>query len=330
MKSCAHLCKVRNLFMQKKDSYCSGMRLKASIIAGINWFSLFKNEVDAINVFPVPDADTGKNIHSTFLSILEYLKKADHHRVWDVAEKSAEGALMGARGCSGIIISGFFKGFSEVVGSRSRLSALDLANCFKAASLKAYETVVEPREGTILTVAKDMANATLKAAKKIPRLSVVIKTAYEVARESLEATPKKLEILAKNGVVDAGGLGLVYFLEGMERYNFGRSIKKVSGDHTILVRPSFSKQTIPSRFCAELILSSNTIERRRLEDILTRLGDSLIISGLKAPTGKEMIYKIHIHTKEPKLVLMKLSELGRVNEIKVDDMQKQHLDSLKK
>ncbi|MFH1202491.1 MAG: DAK2 domain-containing protein [Candidatus Omnitrophota bacterium] len=312
----------------KNISYCSGLRLKASIISGINWFSLFKNEVDAINVFPVPDSDTGKNMYQTFSSILEYLKKANWRSASDVAEKAALGAVMGARGCSGVILSGFFRGFAEAIGNKIWLSGRDLALCFKSASDKAYQTVVKPKEGTILTVAKDMANVCLKATKRDGSLKTVMKTAYGAAQKSLKATPKKLKILSRYKVVDSGGQGLVYFLEGMERYNFGRSIKKAAKGKVFLIRPTFKIEVpIPNKFCTEFILRSNKLRRESLEDILTKLGDSLIISQIQGFQGGVMIYKIHIHSKEPRQILNRLSKVGVVSEIKVDDMQHQHLEA---
>jgi DAK2 domain fusion protein YloV len=301
----------------------SGRRTKNALLAGIAWFGHFRKHIDKINVFPVPDGDTGKNMHHAFQAAQKEIESVPGKSAAEVSWAAARGALVGGRGCSGMILSGFFSGFAEAVGDKKALTAQDLALAFQVGCLHARERIDHPVEGTILTVGEAAAKHALEEADKSKNLIDVMVSAWKGADIALQNTPKQLKILKENNVVDAGGMGLVYFLEGMVRFNFRQSLSAeaalplVPGTHAKIM--SQPHRVSSFKYCTEFIVRGEGLTRQILQETLQLLGIELMIAS--AEPG---IYKVHVHTKKPEQVLKKIGLLGTIAWQKVDDMEKQH------
>ena len=300
---------------------CDGIRLKNFIIAGAKWVYHHKDHLDEINYFPVPDADTGANMYLTFTSILNEIRKVENpYLTSSIARAAALGGLMGSKGNSGLILSQFFRGFSESIGDKEVLDAEDIANAFYRAAQTAREGILSPKDGTILSVAYDGANAALASISKSEDLIEVMTSFYDGACESLEKTKTLLPELRKAGVVDAGGKGLVLFFEGMLRLATARSVKDVPViDSQEIPDKAKAGKTITHQFCTTFIIQKNLdIDDNHIKKIIKSYGDSVIVDK-----GIDNFAKIYIHTNNPDQVLEKASELGKITNVMIDDMKKQ-------
>jgi DAK2 domain fusion protein YloV len=195
-----------------------GQGVKRLAQAGYNWLDTNRQSVNALNVFPVPDGDTGTNMCLTMKAAIEEIKNSPEPKAGKMLEALAQGALLGARGNSGVILSQLWRGFARSVGDKEAIGSADLAAAFGSARDTAYKGVVRPVEGTILTVAKDMATAAEEAAKDGADPATLLERVLKAADESVRRTPELLPILKEAGVVDSGGKGLYYLLEGMLRW----------------------------------------------------------------------------------------------------------------
>lgn len=303
-----------------------GVRLKHTLAAGIHWFSNFRQDIDAINVFPVADGDTGKNMHQAFMAVLKEIQGIRHNSVAAVAEAAARGALLGGRGSSGMILSGFFSGFAEGVGGRDVLTAEVFAQALHMGCLRARERIDRPREGTILSVGEAAALHALKESGATTDMHRIFVSALEAARRALAETPKHLQVLADNCVVDAGGLGLVCFLEGAVRY-----LNRAPLTHTAatarprpLRRPLNLKpaEVYAEHFCVEFILEHCPLSQHELSARLKPRGRELMIAQ-----ASDQTYKIHIHVEDGEAILRQAGEWGRVAWHKLEDMRQQHQDA---
>lgn len=306
----------------KNGKICTGLRFKATLIAGIGWFAQFKDEVNRINIFPVPDADTGNNIHNTFCMMQSELIKSDWRRVSSVAQAAAQGALMGARGCSGTIMAGFFNGFNKGVIEKDTITAREIADSLMLGAEFAFKTVTNPKEGTMLTVARDAARAAQEAAENgNANLLEVLEFSLGEAKKSLLMTTQTLEVLRQANVVDAGAQGLVYFFEGMARYNAGQELKALPPDFTkenLKFQPS--KDAIKLRYCVDFILKTRDLTVDSAREILAGLGEDIIINELGSPDSDYHNVKVHLHTQVPEIVFDSFGQYGRLMNIKVDDL----------
>ena len=197
--------------------YCTGKRFKQIIMAGADWVVKNRDYLNKINVFPVPDGDTGSNMSATLIAAVREMEALKDSSLETVAKAAAWGALMGARGNSGIIMAQILSGLAEGVKGRDRLFADDLAAAFTWAGEKAQRAILHPAEGTILTVISDAAETAREIAKTEKDLAIFLDGMVTSARSSVERTPLLLPKLKEAGVVDAGGLGFLYFLEGILR-----------------------------------------------------------------------------------------------------------------
>ena len=197
-----------------KTKIANGQTLKNMFVAGTKWLEGSVSEINAINVFPVPDGDTGTNMLLTMQSAINEIKNIDNEAVSPIAEAIAHGALMGARGNSGVILSQFWRGLAQGLEGKDTFDGKDFANALSEASRVAYEGVIHPVEGTMLTVLKDAANAALSATDDSTDLISVLNIVVEAARDSVERTPDLLPVLREAGVVDAGGQGMYVLLDG--------------------------------------------------------------------------------------------------------------------
>lgn len=302
---------------------CDGIRLKNFIVAGAKWLFHHKDYLDKINFFPVPDGDTGANMYLTFTSILNEMRKVENpYATSAIARAAAMGALMGSKGNSGLIISQFFRGFSESIGDKEILDAEDISNAFKRAAQAAREGVLDPKDGTILTVAEAGAESASRLAGKSDDFVAVIKSFYDSANIHLEATRDILPENKKAGVVDAGGQGLVVFFEGMLRLASGSSVKKSPEWDTPAEQISVEGKIIQHQYCTSFIVQRNiNVSDTKIRQVIVDLGDSIVIDK-----GIDNYAKIHIHTNTPDMVLEKVSDLGVISNIVIDDMKRQIVD----
>ncbi len=306
----------------KKIHYIDGNRLKRAIIAGSQIIFRNKEHLNEINVFPVPDGDTGTNMALTMNQVNEDLKKSDDRSVSNISKDLADAALRGAQGNSGAILAQFFQGFAEAVSGKVKLTTKHFAEAVQHAKKSAREAMSEPREGTIITVISDWANAVEKFAHKTDDFMDLLKHSLSRARQALKETPHKLEALKKAGVVDAGAEGFVNLLEGIIHFIEKGRIKDAAHFASFTKSSTDSPQNISGdirfRYCTECIFEAVNTDRKKLQNILGDFGDSMIIVG-----GPKK-FRIHIHTNYPKKVFKTLRTLGFVESEKVDDMKKQH------
>lgn len=306
--------------------YLDGDRLKNALIASIGLIAQNRDFLNKINVFPVPDGDTGTNMFLTMNRISSGITGLSNSSVAVVSSQVAEAALMGAQGNSGAILAQFFHGFAEGVRGKLRLTTKAFASAVQDAKGAAYAALKDPREGTILSVINDWANQIQKTAQKTEDFVELLKNGLQIARTSLIETTKKLEVLRKAGVVDAGAQGFVYFLEGIVNFIDKGKIKKI-------IDSMSQQRSMPAagpvigadveikfRYCTECMLTGETISQRDLKDKLADLGDSLIVAG-----GAGRV-RIHIHTDSPEQVFRIARRCGEISGQKIDDMKQQHRD----
>jgi len=306
---------------KKTIAYLSAKRFKLCILAGAE--SVFKNRdhLNKINVFPVPDGDTGSNLSMSLMSVVREIEALQDPSLETIVKATAWGALMGARGNSGIIFAQILSGIAEGIEGKERLSAKDVALSFSYAVKKAYKAILYPTEGTILTVVREIAEAAIEAAENTSDLYFLLHAMVTAARTSVERTPEMLPKLKEAGVIDAGGLGFLYFLEGMLRLVDGIAMDDTTVDNEKML-VDMQKETSTSqpsnRYCTEFILKGSQISEDHLKKDLSQKGDSIVV------IGDSRLARVHIHTGQPQKVLEYAFSLGQVSSIKVDDMLTQH------
>ncbi|HEX6351053.1 MAG TPA: DAK2 domain-containing protein [Candidatus Dormibacteraeota bacterium] len=293
--------------------------MKLALLGSLNWLAANQEEVNRLNVFPVPDGDTGTNMLLTLQSAVEDIKDSPATDVGRIARIAAHGSLMGARGNSGVILSQIFRGFAKAVEGKTELGPAELAAAFEEAANAAYRAVLKPTEGTILTVARE-AGRSATAAAGDPRATVtgVIKAAAEGARRAVEKTPAQLQILRDAGVVDAGGFGLQVMLEGMLK-----SVQDADVDVTqITVRPvAQTSMELPEEgwgYCTEFLIAGEGLDVDRIREAIAALGDSVLV------VGEPELVKVHVHTDDPPRVIGLAGGFGRLEKLNVGDMSTQH------
>ncbi|NMA92354.1 MAG: DAK2 domain-containing protein [Firmicutes bacterium] len=308
-----------------------GKQLKNLFIWGAN--SLFEREeyINNLNVFPVPDGDTGTNMKLTLVAALEALKELPQDQVSAtvVVKIIKESTLKGARGNSGVILSQLFRGFALGVGDTDVLTPADFSRGLVAGVTAAYRAVMRPVEGTILTVAREVSRAATKSADSECGYLDYFKTICTAARIALEDTPRLLPVLREAGVVDAGGMGLLCLYKGyydyMERVwnNLGDSIPEdimvpIISSPPVHARVVELPQETVGGYCTELLIKGAGLSPETLKQELQLFGDSLMV------VGEGDLVKIHIHTEQPGAVLTACQGRGTLHDIKIDNMQDQH------
>lgn len=302
------------------------------IISGTN--HLYNNypEVDSLNVFPVPDGDTGMNMNLTMSSGMKEVQNKVDNDVYAIATSFSKGLLMGARGNSGVITSQIFRGFAQAMEGKKALNAVDLAEAFVNGSAVAYKAVIRPVEGTILTVIRESANVMLNNVNREMTINKAFNVLLKEARESLKRTPELLPILKEVGVVDSGGYGLVIILEGMEKALLGEVIEKsLATVEAQAIAPQiqvhdFIGDKVEEEFgyCTEFILRLGPAEtkkpfvEKRFTNVIGSRGDSLVV------VRDDDIVKVHVHTLEPGSVLTYAQNFGEFVTLKIDNMTEQH------
>lgn len=307
--------------------YIEGKMLRDMFVSGANNLQNHKELVDKLNVFPVPDGDTGTNMSLTISYAMKELAKVENDSITEIGKSLSKGSLMGARGNSGVILSQIIRGFSKSIEGKEQISTEDLAKAFKNGSDTAYKAVIKPIEGTILTVVRESGEYAIKAAKKEKDLLKFLEMVIDEANKSLERTPELLKNLKEAGVVDSGGKGLVLIYEGMYEVLKGNPIKaKDLNDSNVSevkqAGTSINTEDIKFCYCTEFILESNSISDTEIRDIMLKYGDSLAV------VGDEGIIKVHVHTNDPGLVLQDALKHGQLVTIKIENMKLQHENTL--
>ncbi|WP_155286689.1 DAK2 domain-containing protein [Lacticaseibacillus zhaodongensis] len=292
--------------------------------------------VNSLNVFPVPDGDTGTNMNLTFQSGAKAVLESDSQSVGELAQKLGKGLLMGARGNSGVISSQLFRGFAKNVEKKQSLTASDLAAAFAAGVETAYSAVMKPVEGTILTVAREAAKAALKEAKGTDDAGVVMTTTVEAARRALAKTPDLLPVLKQVGVVDSGGQGLTFLYEGfMEALtgetsdaayvpNDGEMNEMINATHHQDAQIQLNPDDIVYGYCTEMMVGLGKGEDNQefnydeFRQYLSGYGDSLLV------IADDEVVKVHVHTEHPGTVFRYGQQFGTLDKIKIDNMRLQH------
>ena len=302
----------------------NGKIFKEMIESGANNLSNHFVEIDTLNVFPVPDGDTGTNMSLTFSSGVNDALKVDSDSISDIAKALSKGLLMGARGNSGVITSQIFRGLYQALQDNDEVSGLQLANAFVNGSRVAYKAVMRPVEGTILTVIREASDYTLLYASDNIDITCkdVMAKLVEEANASLERTPDLLPVLKEVGVVDSGGAGLVKILEGFLSYLNGVKIEK---DESVSSVTSSAAEVESDEFgyCTEFIirLDPNKVAKfkeEKLKKSLAELGNSLVV------VQDEDIVKVHVHTLKPGDALNLGQRYGEFVKLKIENMQEQH------
>ncbi|MGA3039043.1 MAG: DAK2 domain-containing protein [Vulcanimicrobiaceae bacterium] len=297
-----------------------GLGFTKIIAAGTYFLKKYRGVLNDINVFPVPDGDTGSNLYLTARSALLEAGRTRNPALGEVAAAAASGALLGARGNSGVILSQMFRGFANAVCQLDAISARDLGTALGRAVTEARSAVLDPVEGTILSVATAAAEEAVACGARTNELYALGDAIVRATSEALERTPQRLEVLREAGVVDAGAAGFLYFLEGILRFEPDASEHVTSYPRRANRIHSFrGRQDVSAnRYCTEFLLCDATIESQGLKKYLTPHGDSLLVAGIS------QMLRVHIHTDVPQLVQSLAAEHGTLDRVKVDDMQQQH------
>lgn len=304
------------------------------IQAAASWLDVNKEGVDALNVFPVPDGDTGTNMYLTLQAAVREVEKVRDNSVSRVADAAAQGSLMGARGNSGVILSQFFRGFARAISGKESIDATWLAKGFNGAVRQAYQAVMRPVEGTVLTVAREAAKAAADTARTNTDILVVLQATLVQARRTLAMTPTMLPVLREARVVDAGGKGLVVALEGAIQALQGGQVtdwERVALEETQAERRTLTPvgaRALPAeetaealhyKYCTEFVLKGEgRLNLERIKRHLGPHGDSMLVVG-DAKTAK-----IHIHTNRPGFILEYAVKLGDLVEIQINNMAEQN------
>ncbi|MDQ6877139.1 MAG: DAK2 domain-containing protein [Candidatus Dormibacteraeota bacterium] len=298
-----------------------GPLFKQALMGSLSWLAANHEEANRLNVFPVPDGDTGTNMLLTLQSAVEDIKDSNAAQVSKIAKLASHGSLMGARGNSGVILSQIFRGFARAVEGKSSLTPRELAAAFEEAANAAYRAVNKPTEGTILTVAREAGRAATAAATS-PDASVpgVIAAAAAGARDAVLKTPSQLQILREAGVVDAGGFGLQIILEGMLK-TVEESALAFSTNQPVKAQPAQVALDLPEGgwgYCTEFLIEGSGLDVDVIRNQIEALGNSVLV------VGEPELVKVHVHTDDPTRVITLAGGYGKVLKLNVGDMSTQH------
>ncbi|HWJ02037.1 MAG TPA: DAK2 domain-containing protein [Verrucomicrobiae bacterium] len=289
------------------------------LIVGSQALEKQKQVVDALNVFPVPDGDTGTNMHLTVQSAAREVSGLKNPTVTQVAAAASMGSLMGARGNSGVILSQLFRGLAKGLEGKNVATAKDLAAALQNGVDTAYKAVMKPVEGTILTVSRETAKGAQAAAKQDDDVLVVLEKALRHGLDALEKTPDLLPTLKQAGVVDAGGKGFLVILEGWIAALGGQEVQPLSVQPapTRNIVPEVSLEEIVFQYCTEFIVKGSKLNLDRIKGDLIDHGDCLLV------VGTEDVAKIHIHTNHPGRILEYCVKLGDLHQVQIHNMREQ-------
>lgn len=303
-----------------------GDRLRRMFAEATSFLRANADAINAINVFPVPDGDTGTNMYLTMRAAVEEAARLDGASAGEVAQAMARGALMGARGNSGVILSQILRGLARLSADLPHFTSADIAAGLDAGCTAAYEAVSRPVEGTILTVVRRAAEAARVRAAETPDLEEALAAAVAAARQAVDETPLLLPVLKEAGVVDAGGQGFYVLLDGALRSLRGEPPPLTAARPGTQIEPSWLAATEvlhdhdeSERFgyCTEFVLDGGHISRQELRERMLALGESVLV------VGDDGLLRVHLHTRDPGAALTIATSLGAVSHVKVENMEAQ-------
>ena len=317
---------------------CSGRELREMFCVATRWLEKNATIINALNIFPVPDGDTGTNMLLTMRSTMAEAAQSPDTNASDIAQAMAHGALMGARGNSGVILSQIMKGFARGFAGQASFGAGEMVHALEQASIAAYGGISRPREGTMLTVIKDVAAAAKSSATPDSQdLLALMEAVVDEAEKSVERTPQLLDVLREAGVVDAGGQGILVILDGILHYLRGEEEQiDLVKDEMVFIRkeapvakqPAFvAAKSMPKEervygFCTELIIKGTDLNQNQIRRWVESQGESVLV------VGDEETIKIHVHTLHPGTVIEFAISLGSVHDLKSQNMDDQHVEFL--
>ena len=304
--------------------------LAKMFLAGAKNLESKKEWINELNVFPVPDGDTGTNMCMTIMAAAKEVAALDQPDMASLAKAISSGSLRGARGNSGVILSQLLRGFTKIVAEHKTIDVITLTEALQRAVETAYKAVMKPKEGTILTVARGAANKGLDLVGETNDLDSYIRQVIEEAEEVLLKTPEMLPVLKEAGVVDSGGQGLVEILKGAYDAFLGKEVDytiqaETSGGDVVKIT-SQTEANIKFGYCTEFIIVLNhplsEKQEQETKDFLESIGDSIVL------VADDEITKVHVHTNDPGKALQKALEFGSLSKIKIDNMREEHQEKL--
>ena len=304
--------------------------LQKMFLAGAKNLEAKKEWINELNVFPVPDGDTGTNMTLTIMSAAKEVSGIEEPDFVNISKAISSGSLRGARGNSGVILSQLFRGFTKEIKEVNEINASVIAKSFERAVETAYKAVMKPKEGTILTVAKGVAEKAIEMADKTDNLEEIFKAAIEHGDYVLSQTPEMLPVLKQAGVVDSGGQGLMQVLKGAYDCFLGKEVDfTIEGARTAsvnIVTSSDDDVDIKFGYCTEFIImlekQFNDNDEREFKAYLESIGDSIVC------VADDEIVKIHVHTNDPGLAIQKALTYGSLTKMKIDNMREEHQEKL--
>lgn len=304
--------------------------LRKMFLAGAANLEAKKEFINELNVFPVPDGDTGTNMTLTIMSAAKEVQALENPDMVSMAKAISSGSLRGARGNSGVILSQLLRGFTKEIREHKEIDTVILARACDRATATAYKAVMKPKEGTILTVAKGISQKAAELAETTDDLEVFLPEVIKYAEQVLAETPDLLPVLKEAGVVDSGGQGLLEVIRGAYDAFLGKEIDYAaieSGSGTKMVKPDQQAETdIKFGYCTEFIIMTDKSfadkDETELKAYLESIGDSIVC------VADDDIVKIHVHTNDPGLAIQKALTYGQLSRIKIDNMREEHQEKL--
>lgn len=307
--------------MTENKQVITGKQLKYMLLGAYHSFEKNYEAINELNVFPVPDGDTGTNMMHTMSSVAKALSALDDSEdIGKVGAVAAKSAVMGARGNSGVILSQLLRGIGKGVGGKVTANNNEIGKAFQFGILYAYRSVAKPVEGTILSVARGIAKGAYNAVRNSTDFEDALREAIKVGKAELSRTPEQLPALKAAGVVDAGGQGLIAFLEGCLAGLNGEdcAVLEIAAAATTGVKKYQEDVDLEHPYCTEFIVKDTDCDQQTVSDTLQPLGNSMIVAVV------EDIIKVHIHTNAPGKVLTAAQQWGTLHDIKIDNMADQH------
>ncbi|MBO7149411.1 MAG: DAK2 domain-containing protein, partial [Clostridia bacterium] len=315
----------------------NGSMLKSMILTAAKLLEVNRAAIDALNVFPVPDGDTGTNMSLTFQSAVKELLKCQSNKIEDIADAVSKGALRGARGNSGVILSQVLRGFCNTLKKVDEIDTKLFSQALVSGAEIAYGAVSKPKEGTMLTVARMVAEHSQSVRSKHKDFETFLPELINAGNDAVELTPSLLPVLKKAGVVDAGGKGLMCLYEGMYKALMGETVnseeitvaQESSGESVMDHADIMNLGDIEFAYCTEFFIinlnkKTTLADIERLRETLMSIGDSVIVIG-----DLEFV-KVHVHTNQPGKALSRALELGELDRLKIENMLEQNRALMKK
>ena len=304
--------------------------LAKMFLAGAQNIEAKKDYINELNVFPVPDGDTGTNMSMTIMSAAKEVTALNNPEMKDLAKAISSGSLRGARGNSGVILSQLLRGFTKAIKEEKEIDVLALAAACQRARDTAYKAVMKPKEGTILTVASGIATKAAEMAEETDDLEVFIPAVIEYAEEVLNKTPEMLPVLKEAGVVDSGGQGLLEVIKGGYDAFLGKEIdySSIKPSTSVTVNKVNAEDTADIKFgyCTEFIILTEKEfteeDEHEFKKFLSSIGDSIVC------VADDDVVKIHVHTNDPGLAIQKALTYGQISKMKIDNMREEHQEKL--